>query len=90
MLELEARRSAQVRRHRHAVECGLRHRRTLLPWFFLVDPPSAGSGAMCLAKSFAGIGCRGLRHGLAEIVVAVATQATPTSRPTPGFFRRAP
>ena len=41
---------AQVRRHRQAVECRLRHRLTLLPW-----PPSkassAGSGVTCLAKS---------------------------------------
>ena len=28
---------------------------------------------------------RGFRHSIAEIAVAVGTQATPTSRPTPGF-----
>ena len=42
-----------------------------------------------LGEEFTGcMECRGLRHDLAEVVVAVGTQATPTSRPRLVFARR--
>ena len=72
----------KVRGHRHALECRLRHRLTLLPWSIPGNSPSASSGVMCLAKS-SSRAWRGAASVTAsrEIVVAVGTQPTPTDRP---------
>ena len=81
MLELAACQSAQARRHQHAVECRLRHRLTLLPWPHQRTLVNRFWRDVIGEEFIAGMECRGLRHGIVEIVVAVCTLATPTSHP---------
>ena len=81
MPELKAWRSAQVRRHRHAVECRLRHRLVLLPRPTQAGPPQAARVRSVSRTHRQWRAARWHFNSLAESVVALGEQATPTSRP---------
>ena len=85
MPEQEACPSVQVRGHRRALECRLRHRPILLPRPYRQALLSRLWRDVPDEEFIAGAECRGLRHGLAEFVVAVGAQATQTSYPRLAF-----
>ena len=75
MLELAACQSAQVRRHRHAVECRLRHRPMLLPWPTPANPPQPALVA---------------RHAWRRVHRRSGCASDANQSSTPGFCRRGP